>query len=308
MSTTSKNTKDFFKRKSTYILGVIILIVIIVGGGLVNNSRNSPKNVYYSVEKGDIQKYFKDTSVIEPLDIRKVSAQNGSKISDFLFETGSTVSAGQVVAKIDTNGRITDLVSPIAGTVVKINYLTGESISQNEVFQVADISNFKIKSTVSASEISGVKKDQTVKVKIKAIDTETEYDAKVSKVEQFSALNSNNEFSSNYNVEVILNSKPAGAVNGMKANIVIRGESKDNITKIENKLIFQKSDGSKYVKRVDWINKDQNIFSLRDVKVEIGLEGDDYTEITDGLSSGDELVDPEVQTNQSTPFSFLPSR
>jgi multidrug efflux pump subunit AcrA (membrane-fusion protein) len=275
---------------------------------LVNNSRNSPKNVYYSVEKGDIQKYFKDTSVIEPLDIRKVSAQNGSKISDFLFETGSTVSAGQVVAKIDTNGRITDLVSPIAGTVVKINYLTGESISQNEVFQVADISNFKIKSTVSASEISGVKKDQTVKVKIKAIDTETEYDAKVSKVEQFSALNSNNEFSSNYNVEVILNSKPAGAVNGMKANIVIRGESKDNITKIENKLIFQKSDGSKYVKRVDWINKDQNIFSLRDVKVEIGLEGDDYTEITDGLSSGDELVDPEVQTNQSTPFSFLPSR
>jgi multidrug efflux pump subunit AcrA (membrane-fusion protein) len=308
MSNQEKKSGSFFQGKLKYLIGLFVLLAIAgLGLGYLGVLTPKSKSTYFTVYKADLQKYIKDSTVLAPNDIRKVSAPTGSKITENLVKTGSEVTAGQVVAKAEQGGKTIDLISPINGVVVKQNYQTGESSDQQEVFQVADMSGFRLTSVVSSSEINAVKIDQQVKVKIKVVDSETEYDAKVTSIEPFASYQSNNELSSNYNVRIKLNDKPKGAVTGMKANVTIYGDKKESAVLVENNLIFQKSDGSKYVRVVTWINKDQNIFSLKDTKITTGLEGDKFTEVLTGVSDGEQITTPNDKTVTKPGFSLLPS-
>jgi multidrug efflux pump subunit AcrA (membrane-fusion protein) len=298
--------KPFFKRTSTYIYGAIALIILFVAVPFAtgaNRTKATPN--YFTTFKTDLQKTIKDSSVLESNDIGKVSGQNGAKVSELLVNVGGDVTAGQVVARLDQNGKTIDLTAPIAGTVVKLNYQAGENLGQSELLQIADNSSYRITSTVSTNEIASVKADQTVKVKIKTLDSEKDYDAKVENVQNYAHLTTSGDYSSTYQVRIKLSEKPVGAVTGMKANVVIYGDKKDNALVVENNLIFQKADGSKYVKLVDWINKDQNLFTLRDTKITTGLENDKYTEVLTGLNEGDQITTP-TDTSKPTGPSFLP--
>jgi multidrug efflux pump subunit AcrA (membrane-fusion protein) len=308
MSIHEKKSKNFLQKKSTYIIGLIILLLII--GIPVVTGANKPKvnPNYYTATKLDLQKYIKDSSSLQPNDIRKVSGQTGAKITEILVKAGSDVTQGQVIAKTDFNGKITEIKSPIAGTVVKLNYNVEETVGQNEIFQVADLTSLKIVSTVSANEINNVKVDQTVKIKINSLDSEKEYDGKVTTVENFSNLNAANEYSSNYRVTIKLNEKPVNAITGMKASVVIYGDKQDNAIVVENNRILQKGDGAKYIKRVDWINKDQNLFTLRETKVTTGLEGDKVTEIISGVNEGDQIAQINDNSVPTPGFSLIPPR
>jgi multidrug efflux pump subunit AcrA (membrane-fusion protein) len=310
MSNSEKNhhKKPFFKRRSVQIIAGILLAIFIIGGIVVaNQPKVDPNTQYFVAYKSDIQKYIKDSSVLEPLDIRKISASSGSKITEILVTNGSAVTAGQVIAKVDFNGKVSDITSPIAGTLVKSTYEVGENIGQVEAFQVADNSNFKLVTKVSSSEINSIKVDQVVKIKIKAIDSETEYIGKVTVIDAFAELNSQDELSSTYNVRIKLDEKPLKAVAGMKANVTIYGAKQEKALVVNNDLIIQKSDGSKYIKLVEWIDKDKNISTIREIKITTGIESDTKTEILTGVNDGDKIAKPTDEA-KLRPFSLIPPR
>jgi multidrug efflux pump subunit AcrA (membrane-fusion protein) len=309
MSTTEKKSKNFFQKKSTYIvIGLVVLASIIIIPIIRRASQPQTTQNYYTVYKTDLQKLVKDTSGLEPLDIRKVSGQNGSKVTEILVGIGEEVSAGQVVAKLDLNGKTTEVKSPIKGNLVKLNYKVEETIAQSELFQVADYSNFIVNANVSSSEINNIKIGQTAKLKINNIDSEKDFNGKVTNIQNFSSIDNAGEFSSNYRVKVQLDEKPAGTISGMKARVTIYADKQDNALVVENTRLFQKADGSSYGKRVDWINKDQNLYTLREVTVTTGLETDTYTQILSGLNDGDQLASSKDTLRTNTGPSFLPPR
>ncbi|MGL4759370.1 MAG: efflux RND transporter periplasmic adaptor subunit [Patescibacteria group bacterium] len=296
-------TQNFFAKYKYWIIG-LVLLGLLFGGLALQRSRNNTKPDYYNIQKSSLQKTITDSATLEPIDTRKVGAQQGSKINELLVKEGDSVNAGQLIARLEQNSRSTDVTTPINGVVTKINYKAGENTSQNELFQVSDISGFLLKTTVSASDINNIEIGNEVKVKIKALSSEKEYPATVKEIQKFSSLNSSNEYLANYNVLVSLTNKPEDALMGMKANLNIYGKKVENALIVENKRIFQKADGSKYLKLVDWVNKENNIFSKKDIKITTGLEADQYTEVLSGINEGDTIAMPN-DNSQATinPFN-----
>jgi multidrug efflux pump subunit AcrA (membrane-fusion protein) len=288
------------------ILTILAIILLAVGINQLGFFKPKQKPNYFTVFKSDLQKYVKDSSILEPNELRKVSAPNGSKVSELFVTGGKEVNGGQLIAKVEQGDRTINITSPITGVIVKSNYVVGEYVNQTELFQVADNTNFKVTATVSTSEINAVKVDQLVRVKIKTIDTEKEYDATVISVNANTSLSKSNEFTSNYDVKIKLNEKPKNAITGMKVNVTIYGDKRESAILVENNLIFQKSDGSKYIRLVDWINKDQNIFALKDTKITTGLEGEKYTEVLTGVNDGEQITTPNDKSVVKPGFSLVP--
>jgi HlyD family secretion protein len=296
-----KTQKPFYKRWLVVIPVIIVIasLFFVVPFLTGANNRNNQNLDTYTVTKNTIQKTVSDSSRLEPVDLRKIWASSGSKIVEVKVKTNSSVTAGQVLATVEFNGRNTDLTSPITGTVTQINYLAGEvQQNQTEFMQIADLSNFKINVSVNENDINSVRENQNAKVRIKPISLDKEFDGSVSLVPQVSEKST----SGNYNVTVVTTSKPQDARAGMKANVTITADKKDSVLAVPTERIFQKGDGN-YVKLIDWINKDQGIFSLRDIKVETGLSSDTMTEITKGINEGENIALPN-QANARLPIPF----
>jgi multidrug efflux pump subunit AcrA (membrane-fusion protein) len=283
----SHSHKKPFYRKPLFIF----LAILLIGGAIfaaTNLGRGSAQASLspYTVAKETLTKTVSGSGKLEAADQRKIGGSQGSTIKEMNVEIGSQVIAGQVLAVETQGGQTGNITSPIDGTVMSIGYKQGENIGQNEVFVVANLSNMK--TTISASEfdINSIAKDQKVKVKIKSLSADKEFEGLVKNVAAISDSSSSN---GTYQVQISLNEKPLNAKIGMATTSIITAEKKENVLAVPVERVFKQGD-SYFVREVDWINKDQNIYSLKNIKITKGLETDDKVEILTGLNEGDTLA------------------
>jgi HlyD family secretion protein len=275
--------------KPFYRKPLFIIVLFLVLGGILfavftnGKSRTSQSNLTpYTVTKENLTKTISGSGKLEAIDQRKVSAQTGSYIKEIQTEVGSVVTAGQLLARTTQQEITTDIISPIDGTIVSSNYKPGEIVGQDELFVVANISNFKTTISVSEFDVNSLTKDQKVKLKIKSISSDKEYDGLVKSI----GISSEN---SNYSVQISLIEKPQNTRIGLVVNSIITAEKKENVITVPSDRVFKQGD-SYYVRELDWINQDQNLYSLKNIKITKGLETDDKIEVLTGLNEGDTIV------------------
>jgi len=198
------------------------------------------------------------------------------------------------------------LKSPIAGTVLAINASVGEQVagtgstgagtqgtsgtatnqtssnsassSSNDFMVIADLAKLQIEASVDQVDIPKIAKDQNVTITFDAMPNK-EFKGKVANIDP-TAINTQDVIT--YNIKTSIENPDPKIQLGMTADLKIDlGEHKD-VLLVPN-LAVRSQDGSKVVqKMIDG--------TPTDVPVEAGLSDDENTEITSGLSEGDEIV------------------
>jgi RND family efflux transporter MFP subunit len=185
------------------------------------------------------------------------------------------------------------LVSPINGTVLGVNGNAGEEVSggatssssaadatssSSAFITIADLSKLKVTAAVDQADIPKVNKGQKVAISLDAFPDE-EFKGKVTTIDPNPVVTQNVV---TYNISVSIDNPNAKIQLGMGATLNIDLGKKKSVLVVPN-LAVRSSDGSKVVRKiVDG--------TPTDVKVEVGLSDDDYTEITSGLEEGDKIV------------------
>jgi len=204
------------------------------------------------------------------------------------------------------------LTSPTAGTVLVVNASVGEQAggasstgtsSQNssstntnqnttssssgssDLMVIADLTKLQIEASVDQVDIPKIAKDQVVTITFDAIP-DKEFKGKVANIDPTAT---SDQDVVTYNIVTSIENPDPKIQLGMTADMEIDLGCKENVLVVPN-LAIKTKDNSKVVSKM--MNG-----TATTVKVEVGLSDDNNTEITSGLSEGDEVA---VETFSST--------
>ncbi|MBC8110192.1 MAG: efflux RND transporter periplasmic adaptor subunit [Verrucomicrobia bacterium] len=184
------------------------------------------------------------------------------------------------MATLQSQVAMTRIISPINGTVNAVNIKIGEMAAPGmPVVQVVNLLQMKVKAKVADTYINSIKKGDPVTVKLPDINEEMQ--AKITFVGQVV-----NPASRTFDVEVAL-SNPS---NKLKPNLLtmlsINDKVKQNVLVIDENLIQNTELGD-----IVFIAVTENGKTIAKMKkVKKGLVYNGKTEITEGLTAGDQLI------------------
>jgi RND family efflux transporter MFP subunit len=172
------------------------------------------------------------------------------------------------------------LVAPITGTITAVNISAGNTVSASTTaIEMVDTSVFALTASVSELDIASVSAGQTVSVSIDALSGQT-FTGKVVSVAS-SATTSMGVVS--YKVTVTVEDPSESVLkSGMSATADITIQSATHVLIVPNKAIGGTTGNPTLTVLVD--GEEQT------VAVKTGLSNDSYTEITEGVSEGDQVA------------------
>ncbi len=170
------------------------------------------------------------------------------------------------------------VVSEYDGYIVTLDVLEGMPYEKDQQFcTVADEATLDLKVEIDELDIDGVEAGQNAEVVFDAFEDVT-YEGTVKKI---SGIGQNTGGVTTYTVTVELEGDEH-IKNAMSATATITLETKDNVLLIPVDAV-ETLDGQKYV---DVVKNGETIQTA----ITVGLMNEDYAEVTEGLSSGDEVV------------------
>lgn len=185
------------------------------------------------------------------------------------------------------------VTAPIAGTVSNLTYAEGMVLggSQDATPRLAVIRSAGTplaSFNVSEIDVSKVKPGQKATVKLDSLADKT-FTGKVLNVDRIGTVTSN---VTNYPVVIGLDTNAPEILPNMSATASIILETKDNVLLIPSGAIQKQGDQA--VVRVVKVGQEQAVI------VETGLTSDTQTEITSGLSEGDEVITSATASSGSS--------
>ena len=251
---------------------------------------------------------------------RSVTAKVSGEVINMPFKVGDRVSAGETIMTIDgdnvddtirnatyslKDARLSlqnaqdqldnyNITAPIAGKVIKKTSKTGDSIetgggSSVVMAVIADMSEIVFDISVDELDITKLSVDQSVNITADAFE-ERHFSGRVDYV---SSIGTTSNGVTTYPVTIEI-TNPEGLIPGMNvdANIVV--ESKENVLMVP----------------VGAINRGNTVTVKKGseterIKVETGINNDDFIEIISGLNEGDVIQVPVVTA--STPWFMSPA-
>jgi HlyD family secretion protein len=171
------------------------------------------------------------------------------------------------------------LTSPMDGIITEVNIKKGQVVSPSQsVINLLSTEPFQIKVDIYEQDIVNVKVGDDVKIDLVAFPKQT-FDGKVLLIDPAETIIDNVVY---YDVTIEFPNQPDGIRSGMTADITIEANKKDNVLRIPKNAVVQ-------------IDQTQTAQVVKGNKIEnrtitTGLEGNDYFEVTSGLSVGDQIV------------------
>ncbi|MEV6305301.1 biotin/lipoyl-binding protein [Actinoplanes sp. NPDC051861] len=198
----------------------------------------------------------------------------------------------------------TTLKAPMAGTVTAVNGTLGssasgssssggqqqsggtESTSTSSGFvDIADLTKMQVSAAFAEADATSLKEKQVATVTWNALSG-VEQSAKVAAVDP-SATTSNSVVT--YGVTLTLDKVPAGAKVGQTVSVSVTTGSKENVVLVNAAALTTVGNRHTVTVVANGVQETRS--------VEIGLEGDSATEITSGLTAGEQVV---VKTTSSS--------
>ncbi|MEH7452001.1 efflux RND transporter periplasmic adaptor subunit [Gottfriedia acidiceleris] len=203
---------------------------------------------------------------------------------------GSVVKAGATLVKF-TDGSI--LQAPVAGTITSLAVNSGDSVQSSAT--VAHITNYSsLETTISVDEldITKVKVGQSVKITASAFEGET-FDGLVTEVaNEGTSTNGVSTFDVTVKIK-----NPKGLKIGMSTEASILIQSKADALYVPVEAVY-KNGNEKYV--LVPTSTDDSTQSTKKVSVKTGITNDTNVEITSGLTEGESVEIPSVQSRSNS--------
>lgn len=189
----------------------------------------------------------------------------------------ASISAKWLAYQATINGSVK---APITGTVANLNVAQGQYVDGTNVALIIGSGvDTWLELSVSESDVLKIKPKQNAQVKVDAIRGKT-FDAVVERVDTYGTDNSGVV---TYEVYLILTNNVEMIRPNMTVQVDIVAENKDNVLRVPSGAIKPYKGG----KAVQVMGKGSRAMYK---PVEIGIEGESYTEILKGLEVGEEVI------------------
>jgi len=283
---TVKKKKKRFRRLKRLLIWLILLAI----GAMAVRFIVLPKldaeatTTYnsYAARIGTITNAMSFSGSISVQNNETITADSAATVRQIYVSEGEKVVRGQRLMRL-SNG--STLKASFDGEVNQISVEVGDEVSSNaSLIQIVDFEHMQVSMRVDEYSISDLQVGQDCRITVTALG-ET-FNSKIAHINRISSGGGNTAY---YTVTAEL-TVTSDVLPGMAATVTIpQEEAVDTIVLNKSALSFGR-DNSAYVLMYD----DQQV--LQQVPVTVGLDNDNYVEITSGLKEGD-VVYAEVKTN-----------
>lgn len=175
----------------------------------------------------------------------------------------------------------TILRSPISGTVTKVDIKLGEIAPANQnVISVISTKKFQIEANIPEIDIRKIQVDDIATLTLDAYGDDQKFEARVIFIDPAEEIK---DGVPTYKTTFEFTSDDERIKSGMTANLVITGQSKDNVLAALKRSIYRKDD-KQYVKVMDGS-------TTKEVEITTGFEGSlGKVEVLSGLKAGDKVI------------------
>ncbi len=241
---------------------------------------------------GNIYKYLELESADAALDAAKTNlAAAQQKYND----AGLTISSAQATADsaqlaYDGKSNLT-VKAPTSGMVSNLGFSIGDKVSAtgvsgttiSPVLIISKSSTLVFKTQINEIDIPKLKLYAAATITIDAIKGKT-FDGKITKIDQ---IGTNTSGVISYGVYFSINNPDQGLRGAMSGNVDIETEKHENVLTVANSAIKPYQNGKAVQILPPAGSKSKTLVY---VPVQVGLKGTDRTEITNGLTEGQQVI------------------
>ncbi|MBU1916289.1 efflux RND transporter periplasmic adaptor subunit, partial [Patescibacteria group bacterium] len=173
------------------------------------------------------------------------------------------------------------IIAPVDGTITLVSAEVGESLTPNQTVILLNAKgNLEVKANISEIDIAHLSIGDSVGITLDAFGSIEQWTGTVVAIQPAETVVDNVIF---YETTIRFDSEDERLRSGMTANLDIETDRRDGVLRAPVRALHQQN-GDVYIEILD----DRN--TVKEVKVTVGLESDDYAEIVTGLQAGDAVV------------------
>jgi HlyD family secretion protein len=194
------------------------------------------------------------------------------------------------------NLEYTNIVSPVSGTVVSRNVTAGQTVAASfqtpTLFLIAtDLTQMQVDANVSESDIGGVKVGNRTAFTVDAFPKRT-FEGVVTQVRQSPQTVQNVV---TYDVVIDVSNRDLALKPGLTAATRVVAEERNDVVRVPDQAFRYKPSQSELASAAPKEAQGAFVWVLRNGKpvplsIKAGLDGDNYTEVLEGLKAGDQIV------------------
>jgi macrolide-specific efflux system membrane fusion protein len=307
---------------------LLLIFLALAGGGFwfykkhqkdVAAKAEAQKFTSAKVEIRTLRKTVESTGEVRPDNRLEVKSAISGRIESLLVNEGDTVQKGQTIAWVSSTERATlldtarakgedevkywedvykaaPLVAPLSGTVIVRNLEPGQTITASTtVIVIAD--RLILVGQVDETDIGAISAGQRVTVQLDAYPNNV-FEGTVRRIAYDSKMVSNVTM---YEVEVMPENLPGFARSGMTATLTFLVDERNDVPAVPTAALEYRK-GKAFVRLPAATGKEPETRA-----VQTGLSEKSFTEITKGLSVGEEVLIPKIMPKKdaaNNPFAL----
>ena len=184
------------------------------------------------------------------------------------------------LALVQANLNDTIIRAPVAGTIMEINSKIGESTSlATPVIKMIGESELEIEVDIPESDITKIEVGQSAEITLDSFSDDNLFSGTVTFIDPAETVIQDVVY---YQVTVQFSDGQDNIKPGMTANVTIKTKEKSNVLRVPLRSVKQ-NNGDKIVEMLEGEQ-------IKEHPVTSGLRGDEYYEILDGLSAGEQVI------------------
>jgi RND family efflux transporter MFP subunit len=188
------------------------------------------------------------------------------------------------------------ITAPDDGTVLSISGTAGTQYTSGTFVTLGNLSNLQLEAMVTQSDIQFLKVGQKATITLPT-HPGAKYDGTVSHIDPTATTNGQ---LIQYGVTITFDDRPANLLLGQSASVQVTTRQADDALYVPVQAVKTLDDGTTTVTVKQGAGQVQRV-------VKTGVRGDQYVQITSGLSAGDQIVLPGGAATQGFPQEGFPS-
>lgn len=257
------------------------------------------------VKKGDVLAELSDSGMIDQLQQLEVQyalakttferqkrlweQQIGSEMQ-YLQAEAQFKSLQKSISQMQDQVAKTKISAPFDGIVDHILADEGSSLApgMTPVVRIINLDQMKVSASVPEIHLPNIQRGSIVNIEVPVLNRT--FEANINTVGNF--INPNNR---TFRVEIALKNTDGHLKPNMTAKLYINDYNNPEAILIPSKNILENQKGENYVYKLQPLSKEDKTYKAIKTFVKLGKSSDNYTEVLEGISSGDQLVEDGIR-------------
>ncbi|MDD3213177.1 MAG: HlyD family efflux transporter periplasmic adaptor subunit [Eubacteriales bacterium] len=293
MTEAEKNQKIKKKKRAKRIkklIGWLIFLALLAGAFylfVLPDLTASATTTYdsYTATRGSISNSMSFSGTISVVNSETMTSGSAATVRKIYVSEGESVALGDKLMRL-SDGEV--FKADFDGEVNEISVEEGDEISANaSLIQIVDFSNLQVSVRVDEYSVTDLAVGEACEISVTALDQT--FDSTISHINRISSGGNSTAY---YTVTAEF-SGTENVLPGMQVTVTIPEDEADDVIILNRDALSFTGDNSAFVLMK---NEDGD---MEQVQVELGVDNDNYVEITSGLSEGD-TVYTEVESSASS--------